>query len=84
MLQNPRPLLQLANGERATIVRLDVDRELQQRLVALGMQVGKVIRVIRRAAFGGPMHVRIGTTELILRGAEAGRIHVTPDTGLTA
>mgnify|MGYP002737861122 CR=1 FL=1 len=73
-------LRQLATGESATIVRLDVDQELQKRLVALGMRVGKAIKVIRRAAFGGPMHVRIGTTEIILRTAEAALISVSPHT----
>ena len=33
-------LRQLAIGESATIVRLDVDHDLQKRLVALGMRVG--------------------------------------------
>ncbi len=73
-------LRQLAIGESATIVRLDVDHELQKRLVALGMRVGKAVKVIRRAAFGGPIHVRIGTTELILRAAEAALISVSPNT----
>lgn len=73
-------LRQLATGESATIVRLDVDQELQKRLVALGMRVGKAIKVIRRAALGGPMHVRIGTTEIILRTAEAALISVSPHT----
>ncbi len=77
---NPLLLRQLATGESATIVRLDVDHELQKRLVALGMRVGKAVKVIRRAAFGGPMHVRIGTTEIILRTAEAALISVTPNT----
>lgn len=77
---NPLLLQQVATGESATIVRLDVDHELQNRLVALGMRVGKAVKVIRRAAFGGPMHVRIGTTEIILRTAEAALISVTPDT----
>ncbi|MEO0318229.1 MAG: hypothetical protein RL404_1906 [Pseudomonadota bacterium] len=74
----PLLLRQLATGESATIVHLDVDLELRKRLVALGMRVGKVVKVIRRAAFGGPIHIRIGTTEIILRTAEAARISVTP------
>lgn len=73
-------LRQLAIGESATIVRLDVDNELQKRLVALGMRVGKAVKVVRRAAFGGPLHVRIGTTELILRATEAALISVSPNT----
>ncbi len=75
----PLLLRQLATGESATIVNLDVDLELKKRLVALGMRVGKVVKVIRRAAFGGPIHVRIGTTEIILRTTEASLISVTPN-----
>ncbi len=71
-------LRQLATGESAIIVRLDVDLELQKRLLALGLRVGKAVKVIRRAAFGGPIHVRIGTTEIILRTAEAALISVSP------
>ena len=77
---NPLLLRQLAIGESATIVRLDVDLELQKRLVALGLRVGKAVKVIRRAAFGGPIHVRIGTTEIMLRATEAALISVTPAT----
>ncbi len=73
-------LRQLATGESAVITHLDVDLDLQKRLIALGMRVGKAVKVIRRAAFGGPIHVRIGTTELILRATEAALISVTPHT----
>ena len=74
----PLLLRHLATGDSATIVRLDVDPELQKRLLALGMRIGKAVKVIRRAAFGGPIHVRIGTTEIILRRTEAALIGVAP------
>jgi ferrous iron transport protein A len=42
------------------------------RLEALGLVPNKPVRVLRRAAFGGPMHVRVGsTTEIAIRRTEA-------------
>jgi len=34
---------------------------------------------MRRANFNGPLHVRLGTTDVILRDTEAARIHVQND-----
>ena len=78
------PLARITSGTRAHIAQLDVELELRQRLIALGLQVGKTIQVIRRGAFGGPLHVRVGTTEIILRRKEASHIQVTPTTALRA
>ena len=64
-------LNRLSQGECATIKALDASAELDQRLVALGLRVGKSVRLLRRARFGGPLHVRVGTTELMLRAREA-------------
>jgi len=33
---------------------------------------------LRKASFGGPLHVRVGTTELIMRRSEAQRIMAVP------
>ena len=69
----------LQPGESATIRAIDAEEGLHQRLNALGFRIGKRIEVIRRARFRGPLHVRIGTTDIILRSAEAHRIQVTPE-----
>jgi ferrous iron transport protein A len=45
----------------------------------LGFRVGKQISVIRKAWLGGPLHVRIGTTEVIMRRCDARTIQVCPD-----
>jgi len=71
-------LNRLAPGEFGTIHSLDAGEELVQRLIALGLRVGKSVRLLRRAGFGGPLHVRVGTTELMLRIREAHCIHLTP------
>jgi ferrous iron transport protein A len=69
----------LKPGESATIHAITAEEGLHQRLNALGFRIGKRIELIRRARFHGPLHVRIGTTDVILRSAEAHRIQISPD-----
>ena len=64
-------LNRLHPGEYGTILALDAGEELYQRLVALGLRIRNSVRLLRRARFGGPLHVRVGTTELMLRRREA-------------
>lgn len=71
------PLLsQLAIGQLAVISAIEADESLFTRLSALGFRVGKTLKIIRRANFNGPLQVRLGTTDVILREAEAARIHI--------
>jgi ferrous iron transport protein A len=72
-------LNRLGPGECATILALDAGEELHQRLVALGLGIGNSVRLLRRARFGGPLHVRVGSTELMLRVREACCIRITDD-----
>jgi len=69
-------LTSLAPGESATIVAIQTDEALRQRLLALGFRVGKRIELIRKASFSGPMQVRIGTTDILLRRNEASKIAI--------
>jgi ferrous iron transport protein A len=73
-------LYNLKSGAFATISgihAINVDQPLTQRLIALGFRVGKRIQVMRRASFHGPLHVRIGSTDIILRESEAKLIQIT-------
>ncbi len=65
-------------GEHGIIQAIHAEHGLHQRLNALGFRIGKSIQVIRRASFNGPLHVRIGATDIILRGIEAQRIQLNP------
>jgi ferrous iron transport protein A len=38
--------------------------------------MGKQIQVVRRASFNGPIQVRIGTTDIMLRLSDASRISI--------
>ena len=72
----PLTLNRLDPGECGIILAVDAGEELDQRLIALGLRVGKSVHLLRRARFGGPLHVRVGTTELMLRIREARCIHL--------
>lgn len=61
----------LQPGENARIAKIDAEESLHQRLSALGFRVGKQLELVRKASFNGPLHVRLGTTDVILRLAEA-------------
>lgn len=69
-------LSNLKPGELATIVSIHTDEALHQRLLAMGFRVGKPVELIRIARFSGPLQVRIGTTDILLRQAEAAQIMV--------
>ena len=71
-------LSQLKIGKHAVISAIEAEEYLFHRLSALGFRVGKPISLIRRANFNGPLHVRLGTTDVILRSTEAVRIRITP------
>ncbi len=69
-------LTSLAAGESATIVAIHAEEALHQRLLALGFRNGKLVKLIRKASFSGPLQVRIGTTDVLLRRTEAAKISV--------
>lgn len=64
-------------GDFATINAIDAELSLSQRLLAMGFRVGKKIELVRRASFNGPLHVRIGSTDVILRESEAKLIQIS-------
>lgn len=66
----------LSIGKQAHITAIDADDALLHRLTALGFRTGKPIQIIRRANFKGPFHIRLGTTDVILRPADAERIQI--------
>ncbi len=69
-------LATLHPGDLATIVAIHAEEALHQRLLALGFRSGKQVELIRKASFSGPLQVRIGTTDILLRRSEAAKITV--------
>jgi ferrous iron transport protein A len=54
------------------------NQDLRRRLSGLGMRHGIRVRVVRQSPLNGPMQVRVGHTDLILRRADAANIEITP------
>lgn len=69
-----RSLAHLELDRPGTIVSVAGEDELLQRLSALGIGRGKTVRVLRRGWWSGPLHVRVGMTELMVRRRDARRI----------
>ncbi|MEE9331022.1 MAG: FeoA family protein [Methylophilaceae bacterium] len=70
----------LESGDFAIISGINAanaEQSLCKRLMALGFRVGKQIEVMRKASFNGPLHVRIGSTDIILRESEAKLIQIS-------
>jgi ferrous iron transport protein A len=74
-------LATLQQGDTATIVAIHADQALHQRLLALGFRKGKQIELVRQAVFSGPLQVRLGTTDVVLRRNEASKIEVCKGAG---
>ncbi len=66
----------LAPGQGGQIVAIHAAEDLRRRLVALGLKPGNKIRIIRRGMFTGPLQVRIGTTDIIIRRRDARQIEI--------
>ncbi|MEW5891667.1 MAG: FeoA family protein [Pseudomonadota bacterium] len=67
---------QLKPHMRGIITDLHVGQELGRRMAGLGLRPGNTIEVIRLAPLKGPMQVRIGHTDLMLRRNEAAQIGI--------
>jgi ferrous iron transport protein A len=68
----------LHEGDSAIIQSIEADEALHHRLQALGFQTGKPVSVVRQGRFRGPLQVRIGMTDVIIRRSDAAKIKVGP------
>jgi len=73
-MRTPAYLADLAPGQSATIAAIEAHAGLRNRLEALGLNRGQRVQMLRGAWFAGPLHVRVGMTELMLRRADAARV----------
>ena len=71
-----RSLAQLDLQQSALVLAIKTDAELLPRLSALGLREQCEIIVLRRGCLGGPLQVRIGNTDFMLRRADAALIQV--------
>lgn len=72
------PLYQMQTTQTGVIVHINAGQELTRRMAALGLRPGRQIEIIRKAPWQGPLQIRIGHTELIIRRGEAAKIEVEP------
>ncbi len=56
----PLSLADAADGRRVRITSVDLEGEAAAWLGAVGLHEGEEVVVLRRAALGGPLHVRTG------------------------
>ena len=69
----------LAAGESGVIAALHAEDELYHRLAAMGFRIGKRVEILRLGRFSGPLHLRIGATDLMLRRNDANKIDVAAE-----
>ncbi|MFZ9200905.1 MAG: FeoA family protein [Opitutales bacterium] len=69
-------LSKLLPGQFGKVVALNSEREVDQRLMALGLLPGMVVKVERRAPLGDPISLSFGGLEICLRQDEARDIFV--------
>ena len=69
-------LAALKPAQSAVVTALDLEFPVREKLAALGVRIGRNLHVVRRVGAAGPMQVRVGHTDLILRAVDSGRITV--------
>jgi ferrous iron transport protein A len=72
-------LNQLPDGQAAVVAEIRAGGSLMARMTAFGLKPGRRIRVIRRANWQGPLHVRVGMTEIMIRRSDAQSVQVAVD-----
>jgi ferrous iron transport protein A len=77
VMEHSAVLSYLTPGERVVIQDIEAEETVRQRLQAMGLLNGREVQMIRRARFGGPLQIRIGSVNLIMRRSDAARVKVT-------
>jgi len=72
MIQPTTSVTTLRSGEKGTVASIAGDH----RLNGLGVRINKTIEVIRRGPLNGPLHIRLGTTDIMMRAVDAACIQV--------
>lgn len=70
-------LSELKKGEKATILRIDADSDLKNRLMSFGVIRGAVVEVSECSPAKKTIKIAVGSTMLALRVEEAQHIEVS-------
>jgi ferrous iron transport protein A len=73
-------LNQLSTNGTGTIAAIHAGQDMRRRLAGLGMRLGIRVKVIRLSPLEGPMQIRVGSTDLILRRSDAAHIEIDAQT----
>ena len=68
-------LSRLGTGETAHITGIHAPDDIRQRLQAMGLRTGREAQVIRCTRLG-PMQIRVGSVDLIMRRCDAARVEI--------
>jgi ferrous iron transport protein A len=60
----------------ATIDAVEGETPVAGRMRSMGLRAGRDVMVVRRSRLGGPLQVRVGSTDLILRPREARLVRI--------
>lgn len=69
-------LSSLREGESACIIGIHAPDAIRQRLQSMGLRTGRQAEVIR-CSQQGPMQIRVGSIDLIMRRRDAARVAIT-------
>jgi len=76
-----KPLSELTPGQTGTVLSIGDTGALRQRLIAMGLTPGAVVRLVKFAPLGDPMEIRIRNFELSIRRRDAAQILVQMEGG---
>jgi Fe2+ transport system protein A len=63
-------------NQSGTIIAIEAGPELTRRMSALGLRLGRRVEVLRIAPLQGPLQIRVGHTELMIRRIDAAKINI--------
>lgn len=66
----------LLPGLEVRITAIHADSDLTFRMLEMGLRAGEIVKVLRYAPLGDPMHIRLKGYELSLRKRDAEKIEV--------
>ncbi|MBU0506663.1 ferrous iron transport protein A [bacterium] len=72
-------LLNLQQGQKSKLIKIDKGISCYDRLLELGFTTGEDITILRRATLGGPLQIKIRDTSYAIRRDEAAFITVSTD-----
>lgn len=74
--RKPKLLSELKPGDSATILGYTLDNRIARRMTEMGLVPGRDITYIRYAPFKDPLQIRVGSSDLAIRGTEASLVRV--------